>query len=327
VDASFGPKLYYQHSGQFSAAGLVIAFVRGLIVGLFCAWLYAWLDHWNPFVYINLFASLAFGALVGLAAESALASHKCRNVPLTGLVAFLAILVPYYVSWAVWLRALLDVSTITLLLHPATMWQVILEVNEKGASTLRGSVVNGVPLWIVWILEAVFIMGAAVLTAVQAIQQTTYCESCDRFATPSPAACFTGAGHAPPIAEKAAFDSYQKGLKQHAAELKLHLENKDLAYLEQLGAVEPDAIAWYQFDLVSCPQCSMTNTLRVQLVQNKIEGKKVKNEVTYTEVLRQLLLSSTETEALKKLGEKLVPTLPRLVQQRARQAQKAAAGH
>jgi hypothetical protein len=326
MDASFGPMLYYRHSGRFSAAGLVVAFLRGLIIGLPCAWVYAWLDHWNPLIYINMVASLAFGALVGLAVQSALALHKCRNVPLTGLVAFVAILVAYYVSWAVWLRALLDISTLALLLHPAAMWQMILEVNEKGVWTLHGSVVNGVPLWIAWILEAALIVGAAVAVAVQAMQQTTYCEGCDRFAKSAAGICFAGAGQAPPIAEKAAFKSYQTGLKQQAAELKQHMENKDLAYLEQLGAVQPDAIAWYQFDLVSCPQCNMTNTLRVLLVQNKIEGKKVKNETTSTEVLRQLLLSSTEADSLRKLGEKLIPLLPRLTLQLAR-AQAAAAGH
>jgi hypothetical protein len=91
--------------------------------------------------------------------------------------------------------------------------------------------------------------------------------------------------------------------------------------------VQPDAIAWYQFDLVSCPQCNMTNTLRALLVQNKIEGKKVKNETVSTEVLRQLLLSSTEADALRKLGEKLIPILPRLIEQRTRAQKAAAAGH
>jgi hypothetical protein len=325
MDASFGPKLYYRHSGEFSAGGLVIALLAGLAVGLPCAWLYAWLIHWNPFIYIDIVASLGFGGIVGLAVESSLVSHKCRNVPLTALVAFVAILISYYASWAVWLHALRGQPTLTLLLHPAAMWQVILDVNEKGAWTLRGSVVNGIPLWIAWILEAGFIVGAAVVLALQAMQQATYCESCDRFAKITPGVCYAGAGQAPPITDKAAFKSYQKGLKQQGAELKRHLENKDLAFLEQLGAVQLDAIAWYQLDLVSCPQCNMTNTLRVVQLANKIEGKKIRNETAQTEVLRQLLLSSTEAESLRKLGQQLSPLLPRLVQERARQAQKAAA--
>ena len=61
------------------------------------------------------------------------------------------------------------------------------------------------------------------------------------------------------------------------------------------------------------------------MIESKIEGKKVKQETTETEVLRQLLLSSNEADSLRKLGEKLVPMLPKLAEQRAARAQKAAA--
>src|SRR5260370_7962 len=325
MDTSFGPGLYYKHSGKFFAGGALVAILVGLLVGLPCAWLYAWLIHWNPFIYIDALAALGFGGIIGIVIESSLESHKCRSVPVAGLAALLVVLVAYYVSWAVWLHALLDIPSTALMLHPAAMWQNILFVNEHGAWRLRGSdLVTGIPLWIAWGLEAAFIVGAAVLTAVSSMQQASYCEGCDRFAKLSKGVCYTGAGKAPAIEEKAAFKSYLKGLKQHASELKPHLEVKDFSYVEQLGAVQPEAIAWYQFDLTSCPQCNMTNTLRVTQVQSKIEGKKIKSETTQSEVLRQLLLSSTEADVLRKLGEKLLPTLPTLVAERA-QAQKAAA--
>ena len=305
--------------------GLLVAVFIGLLVGLPCAWLYAWLIHWNPIIYIDVLASFGFGAIIGMAIESSLESHKCRNVPIAGLAAFLVVVVSYYVSWAVWLHALLQLPTVALILHPAAMWEAILAVNEVGAWSLRGDVVKGIPLWIAWGLEAACIIGIAVYTAVKTMQQATYCEGCDQFAKLAKGVCFAGAGTAPPIEEKAAFKSYCKGLKQHAAELKQHLETKDFSYVEQLGAVQPGAIAWYKFDLVSCPQCNMTHTLRVTQLQNKIEGKKVKSETTESEVLRQLLLSFTEADTLKKLGQKLVPMLPKLVTEKAAEAKKAAA--
>lgn len=320
MDTSLGSGLYYKHSGRFFAGGLLVAILVGLLVGLPCGWIYAWLIHWNPFIYIDVLASLGFGAVVGATIETSLESHKCRSVPVAGLAAFLVISVSYYVSWGVWLHALLDLPSIPLILHPAAMWQAILAVNEQGAWSLRGGVVKGIPLWICWALEAVCIIGTAVWTAVSSMQQACFCENCDRFAKLNKGVCFAAAGNAPPIEEKAAIKIYIKGLKQHASELKQHMEAKDISYIEQLGAVSPGAIAWYQFDLVSCPQCNMTHTLRVIQLQSKIEGKKVKNEATQTEVLRQLLLTSTEADNLKKLGEKLVPTLPRLVAERAKAA-------
>src|SRR5260370_35629954 len=147
MDAAFGPELYYKHSGKFFAGGVLIALFIGLLVGLPCAWLYAWLIHWNPFIYIDALASFGFGAIIGVATESSLESHKCRNVPIAGLTALLVVLIAYYVSWAVWLHALRGLSTTALLLHPGNMWKIILDVNEHGAWTLRGSVVNGNPEW------------------------------------------------------------------------------------------------------------------------------------------------------------------------------------
>jgi|SRR5581483_821811 len=325
MDASFNPALYYKHSGKFFMGGLIVALFIGLLAGLPCAWFYAWLIHWNPFIYINALASLGFGAIIGMAIESSLESHKCRNVPVAGLAAFLVVLISYYVSWAVWLHALLQLPTVALVLHPAAMWDAICAVNEVGAWSLHGDAVKGIPLWIAWSVEAFCIIGVAVYSAVNAMQQASYCEGCDRFAKLTKGVCFAGAGTAPPLEEKAAFKSYRNGLQQHAAELKRHLETKDFSYIEQLGAVQPGAIAWYKFDLVSCPQCNMTHTLRVTQLQSKIEGKKVKNETTESEVLRQLLLSSTEADTLRKLGQKLVPTLPKLVTEQAAEAKKAAA--
>jgi fluoride ion exporter CrcB/FEX len=325
MDASFNQGLYYKHSGRFSAVGALIALLIGLIAGVICGWLYAWLIHWNPFVYINAVGAFGFGAITGLATEQSLESHRCRNVPITGFVALLAALVSYYISWAVWLHALNHASTFAFLLDPAGMWMTILKVNEAGAWTLHGSVVKGFSLWVAWGVEAACILGFAVYTAVHSMQEAAYCEGCDRFAKAREGVCFVAAGKAPPMEEKAAFKIYRKALKQHAAELKQHLESKDLPYLEQLGAVQPDAIAWYQLDLVSCPKCNMTNSLRVVQVRRKIEGKKIKNDTEQSQVFRQLLLSSTESDNIKKLGEKLPPLVPKLLE-RLSKSQKAAAG-
>jgi len=328
MDVAFNQGLYYKHSGRFSTGGILIAFLVGLIVGLICGWLYAWLIHWNPFIYINFLAVFAFGAIVGFATEQSLESHKCRNVPVTGLTALLAALISYYTSWAIWLHAVSHLSTFAFLLSPRAMWMTILMVNEVGTWSLRGSVVKGLSLWVIWGLEAVCLLGFALYTAVHSMQEATYCEGCDRFAKLREGACFVAAGKAPSIEDKAAFKSYCKSFKQHAAEVKQHLESKDLLYVEQLGAVQEDAIAWYQLNLVTCPQCNMTNTLRVMQVRKKIEGKKVKKETEESEVFRQLLLSSTEADNVKRLGEKLVPLMPKLLENlsKAEKAASAAAG-
>ena len=310
MDASFSPGLYYRHSGKFSVGGVLVAIGLGLLVGLPCAWLYALLIRWNPFVYINILAGLGFGLVISLVIDSSLKSHKCRSVPIAGLAVLVSVLVSYYASWAVWLHLATQLPTTELLLHPLGMWKVILLVNDVGTWNLRGDVVKGIPLWIVWCGEAAIIIGFAVYIAVQSMQESTYCEGCDRLAVLTKGVCLSGAGAAPPIQEKAAVKSYRNGLKSQADELKQHLELKDIPYVEKLGGVQPDAIAWYEFDLASCPQCNMTNTLSLSQVQSTGQGKKGKEKITKRRVLHHLLLSSTEADSIRKLNEKLSCSAP-----------------
>jgi hypothetical protein len=303
METSFSPSLYYRHSGKFSISGILVATGFGLLVGLPCAFLYSYLIRWNPFIYINLLAALGFGAIIGVVVDRSLKQHKCRNVFITGLVAFVAVLVAYYLSWAVWLHAVSGAPVLDLLQAPIAMWNFMLAVNEVGTWSLKGGVVNGIPLWIVWATEAGCIIGLAVYIAVVSIQDSVYCESCDRFATSSKGVCVAGAGTAPPAKDKAALKAYRAGLKPQAAELKQHLEVKDFSYVEKLGSLQPDAIAWYSLDVASCPQCNITNTLSAKQVQRTMQGKKEK--VTERTVLHNLLLSSTEADSIRKLKDKM----------------------
>ena len=308
MDPSFSASLYYRHSGRFSFSGVLIAAGFGLLVGLPCAYVYAYLDHWNPFVYVNCLAAIGFGWAIGQVISSKLQSQKCRNVPIAGAAALLVVLVSYYLSWAVWLHTLTHIPVLALLQHPFDMWQVVLYVNEVGAWRVRGDVVKGMLLWVAWGSEAAGIIGFAVYTAVHSMQETTYCEGCDLFAKVFRSVCSVKAGVAPSLQNKAALKSYRSGLKAQAAELKQHLEIKDFAYVEQLGAVQPDSIAWYDFDLASCPQCNMTNTLSVTQ-HERIQRKKGKEKASERTVLHHLLLSANEADTIRKLKEKLnVPT-------------------
>ncbi|HEV2990802.1 MAG TPA: hypothetical protein VG759_20355, partial [Candidatus Angelobacter sp.] len=270
-----------------------------------------------PFVYINLLASLGFGALLGVVVDSRLKSHKCRNVFITGLAAFVVVLAAYYASWAVWLHAVTQIPIVALLDHPIGLWKVILAVNEVGTWSLRSDVINGVFLWIVWVSEAACIIGLAVYVAVQSIRDSTYCESCDRFATPAKGVCFVGADPASRIEDKAALKSYRQGLKLQATELTQHLELKDFAYVEKLGSERTQEMAWYSFDLASCPQCNITNTLSVTQFQRTLEAKKGKEKTTNRKVLHQLLLTSTEADSIRKLKEKLSPVAQAAVERGA----------
>ena len=304
ADQSSSEFRYYHHSGQFSPGGALVALFLGLLVGVPVAFGYAWLIHWDPIIYINGIAAVLFGLLLGTLTEKFLVSRKCRSATVAGAVAFLVALGSYYFSWAVWLNATMTRGSILDFLKPLNMLGVILLVNEQGVWTDHGDAIKGALLWVVWAAEAGIILGCAVYMATHEMLEATFCEGCEMWAKEQEGVCTVAAGTAPPVTDKAGFWDYFKGLKQHAADLKTRLENKDLAYIEQLGPVGPDTIAWYRLDLHSCPQCNMTHTLRVTRFMRRIKGKKVQKQTDDKEVLRQLLLSSSEAETVRKLGQK-----------------------
>jgi len=306
ADPSSSEFRYYHHSGQFSPGGALVALFLGLLVGAPVAFGYAWLIHWDPIIYINGLAAALFGALLGLLTEQFLVTRKCRSATVAGAVAFLVALGSYYFSWAVWLNASMTRGSILDFLKPLNMLGAILVVNEHGVWTYHGDIIKGAVLWVVWAAEAGMIIGCAVYMATHEMLEATFCEGCEMWAKEQEGVCKVPAGTAPPTADYAGYKSYIKGLKQHAADLKMRLENKDLAYIEQLGLVAPETIAWYRLDLHSCPQCNMTHTLRVTRFTRKFEGKKVQKQTDEKEVLRQLLLSSSEADTLRKLGQKAV---------------------
>ncbi len=309
---SFIPQgLYYKHSGSFSVPGALIALVLGLLVGLPAAWLYAYLIRWNPIVYISFLATLGFGALMGYATESFLEKQRCRSVPVTVAVALLVTVISYYVSWAVWLHAILieNVSVFVFLLNPVAMWELIQRINAEGAWSIKKDVVKGVALWVVWGAEAAVIFGTAGYTAAKAMLEACYCEGCDSWTVEKNGVCAISAGAAPSPSDKDAMKTYLKGFKERGKELKERMEAKDFQYLENQGVADPKAaFAWYRLDLHSCPKCGMTNTLRITRFQHKLEGKTVKAELLQNQILRQLNLNSSEAELVRRLQEKLAPT-------------------
>jgi hypothetical protein len=194
-------------------------------------------------------------------------------------------------------------------MNPLKMMGAILAVNQHGIWTYTFATVRhphpyllrGGVLWALWALEAAMILGIACYWATHEMLEATFCEGCEIWTKEQEGVCEVAAGISPPVTDKHAFASYLEGLKQHAAELKMRLENKDLGYLKQLGPQGVE-IAWYQFDLHSCPRCNMTHTLRVIQRRRQVNDLAVRKRTEDKEVLRQLLLSSAEVEALRKLG-------------------------
>jgi hypothetical protein len=300
---------YYSHSGKFSASGALLAALCGLLAGAPIAWIYAWLIHWNPFIVASCLLTLCFGAAIGRLTSQFLIARKCRSVIVAGAVILLVTLVCFYVSWAVWVHAFISkLDTLALLANPLGMWAVIEKINEHGAWSFRTTTPTGAWLWAVWASEAATILGLSMYMGLDCFLEMTYCETCDQVTKERKGVLYAAAA-AKPVHPDANYTikTYMASLKAHAAELKQHIESKNLRYFHQVGAVPSDALAWYRADLNSCEKCGLLNTLRILLFKKNFEGNKVKDSSDDTEVLRQLILTPMEAQMVCEMGKQQVP--------------------
>ncbi|MGA9523942.1 MAG: hypothetical protein WBV82_20945, partial [Myxococcaceae bacterium] len=203
----------------------------------------------------------------------------------TGLVVALA---SYYLSWAVWMFAFLhrqdvDANLLEIVTQPGALWELIGKVNEVGAWSIKGATPTGVALWVLWALEAVLVIGAAVLLAHVSLD-TPYCETCRLWAT-----------EAERVSETASVDT---------AEVKRRLGLGDLAVLEGAGPRAPDAQMWLRLDVHSCARCNQLHTLSVIQLKLDKDGKSQNSTV-----VDKLWVTSADVERIRRLNASLAPEL------------------
>lgn len=166
-------KVYYRHSGKAPAVGVLGMFVAGVVAAVAGAFLYIHLIELIPLIYFNFLIMLAYGALIGGAVALACKMGKVRNGPACTLIGLIAACVALYVEWSYFLAVKLpevqgeSLGTLELFRHfltnPGDSWDIMNAFNAVGLWTIKKSVVKGVFLWVVWALEAVGIVAAAVL--------------------------------------------------------------------------------------------------------------------------------------------------------------------
>lgn len=179
---------YYTPSGQFSPIAFVYFVLVALVVLPLLGGIYAYATWYIPIIYINFIVTIAFGWIAGyVVARVVIQLGKVRNSILAGVFALLAGLIAYYFQWIVWAdlainttetigskRASIAVSNVQmqellhLLLNPSDLFELIAQINDEGTWGLRGTVVSGILLSVVWLIEFVVIL---FFTLVEALNQ------------------------------------------------------------------------------------------------------------------------------------------------------------
>jgi len=168
---------YYKPSGRFSLSFILYFLLASVVAFPILGLIYAYCIWYIPFIYINFFITIGFGFLVGFVISVfVIKKGKVRN-PLLGCIiglagAFLAL----YFHWAIWIDLVMNagesygsnrigitVSNIeflqvfSLIFRPDLVFEYIGQVNQYGTWGIRGAIVSGTFLWVIWAIEFVIV--------------------------------------------------------------------------------------------------------------------------------------------------------------------------
>lgn len=273
---------YYEHSGRYSPFSVAKALGLGLLVSVPLAFVYAYIIVYIPIVgTITFILTAGFAGVVGFAVGRALHAGKVRNHAVTLATAIPVAIFALWASWVAWVYAILHradavVGVLDLALAPATLWKVILLINDKGAWNLKGITPTGAALWGLWALEAAIIGGVIVLVARESVNEP-FCEPCERWCDEQKAIAVLGATTKDDLVPR--------------------LERGDYAVLREIGP--PTHLAFTRLDLHQCSQCQATTTLTATSVT--VTVKKDKQETEESGLLKYLLVPPGELSAMKTL--------------------------
>lgn|GEM_PF-4452518 len=134
----------------------------------------------------------------------------------------------------------------------------------------------------IWIFDAIVVVTPAIALVLAAVDHP-FCESCGRW-------CET--------LRSAAMLS-----NSDATEFRRQVESHNFDFLARLGTKEPDALAWIRLDVSTCTRCHVTNAISAYRVKLRYKNGK-RSEVT-SRVLRWLIISPGEADALQRVAQRM----------------------
>lgn len=160
--------------------------IGGLVAVPILALIYSYAIWYIPFPYINFILAGVFGYAIGMAIIIIMIRMgKVRNKNLARFFAILGAFLGLYFAWAVWADLAIHVGdsfvnvrfseVLALVLNPGLLFELIGEINSVGVWGLKSTAVSGTPLTIIWIIEAIIIVGVALLVSSGASSQP-FCE-------------------------------------------------------------------------------------------------------------------------------------------------------
>ena len=276
----------YRHSGKFGVHGPLLALVAAVVAGFPLGFAYAYLVKWIPIVYVNFFATIGYGVLFGFLSGWLMKFGKVRNTAVASLTGMLAGAIALYFSWNGHIHATFQGAPI--FCWPGEIVTGMKQLYDEGSWGMHsGDTVKGIPLAIVWVIEAGVIVGGSTLVAFGMIGDTPYCEEnqcwLDKKKTINTLAPFT---------DPTQIASFKAG---------------DLSPLLQAKPKTPDAMTWTRLTLKHSPNCNIFYTVRVQNVV--LQMQKGKTTEKAADITKDLMVPPSMFELISRF-ENFKPAPP-----------------
>lgn len=272
----------YRHSGAVPLGGALTTLATGAVVAVVLGILYALGVHYVPFIFIRFFLTILLGAGVGLMVAWSNKRAKIRNSKVLVLLAGVSGLVALYIAWAGKLATLTDWQA-GLPLDPLLLGRFMGVLYENGSWTLKGGQsVTGIPLVLIWLVEAGLIVGLAVQTASSAFSQRPFCEPCGQWTK----------------AEKAV---QRLMVRPEDAPRLAQAMQGDLSGLAEIPPAPQGSSTWVQLDLATCPHCAESAFLTISNVQETV-NKKGETQTVTRPLVTNLILRPQDVELVRQAG-------------------------
>lgn len=167
----------YDSSSKISVMGILLAVIFGLIASIGGAFVYGLLINYVPFIYANILFAYFFGFGIAKAITFGAKLGHITNKGVIYGIGTIFILITEYFSWVFWIYVSSEFEL--LMFKLGDMIDIIKRVNIIGAWEIKGTVVTGTVLWIVWALEAVIIAYGILKNLKGFYQSNSYCSRCN----------------------------------------------------------------------------------------------------------------------------------------------------
>lgn len=276
----------YHHSGAVPMIGAIKALLAGALAAAVLGSVYCFSFYYVPYVYLNFVMALAVGAGSGYVVGQSAIHGKIRNVNAVGAIALVAALAGIYAEWGTTIYALYPAAELPQFaaqagLKPFLPQSILITMTELFARGSWGldskSTVHGLPLALLWVIEAAMILAAAVGIATSRMADRPFCERCQEWID----------GLAPPFYvgddTEPVWTEVQTGTFE------------TLALTPRADGTEP---TYVKLTLRICDGCSESNYLTITACRKYVDSHG-HQQLKETAIIKNLVLTSTQADIVQ----------------------------